>query len=115
MSKLQMTPEQERLAMESGLATAPAHDGAKGKNARLTVWFDEDKGEAYRLTPRGRKSNRLAGVVLHYAERPARTPTGGRYTRRGFTLRDVEGNVWYGSLGKDFPYRGLGTVRCRPA
>lgn len=46
----------------------------------------------------GPKAGAPYGVVLHFVEAPRKTPTGGRYTARQFTLRDPDGVLWWGSL-----------------
>lgn len=77
---------------------------------RLTVYFDADAVKAYTVTPKGRRSLHRAGTVLYYVEAPRKTPTGGRYVARQFTLRTPDGKKWWGTLKKN-----SSIVRCRPA
>lgn len=77
---------------------------------RITVRirFENEVPVAY--LPRGRNARLPFGRITHYVERPGKTPTGGRYTSRKFTLRAPGGRVWYGTMKKDSDI-----VRCRPA
>lgn len=77
------------------------------KDDRLVVRFDTDNAQA--LIARGPNAGKPIGVVLHYIETPAKTPSGGKYTRRQFTLRTPDGRKWVGTLKKD-----SNIVRCRP-
>ena len=90
---MNMTKEQEKLAKQ---LFAPAADPREGKT-RLTVRFrwDGDAPRVYRPT-KGRRVK--AGVVTHYIEAPAKTPSGGRWTRRAMTVRTADGRKWYGTL-----------------
>ncbi len=80
----------------------------RDSSRRLTVRFDTDRVEA--LVARGRNAGQKIGTVLHYVEEPRKTPTGGRYTARQFTLRTPGGDLWFGTLPKDSDI-----VKLRPA
>jgi hypothetical protein len=61
--------------------------------------FELYKGDSKRNTP----GNRLEGatVTRYIVDEGARTPTGGKYTRRGITVRTRDGRTWYGTIRKD--------------
>lgn len=70
---------------------------------RLTIRVDTETLNLYRVPPSGKRSStRLKGaVVLQYVERPAQTPSGGRYTARRMTIRTADGSRWVGTMRKD--------------
>jgi hypothetical protein len=91
--KMKMTKEQNKLAKE---LFAPTADPREGKT-RLTVRFlmEGDRLSVVRPTM-GRRVK--VGVVTHYVEKPAVTPTGGRYTKRAMTVKTKDGRKWFGTL-----------------
>jgi hypothetical protein len=88
---IQMTKEQEKLAKQ---LFSPTADPREGKT-RLTVRFLADEIAVVRPN-RGRRVK--AGVVLHYVEKPAVTPSGGKYIRRAMTVKTSDGRKWFGTL-----------------
>lgn len=80
--------------------------------SHLLVHFDAEKAEAY--VPRGRNRGKRLGSVVHFVERPRKTPTGGNYISRQFTLT-LFGTKWYGTCGKNMTPDGKYIVKCRPA
>ena len=88
---MNMTKEQEKLAQE---LFAPTADPREGKT-RLTVRFIRDEVAVVKPS-RGRRVK--AGTVLHYVEKPAVTPTGGRYQKRAMTVKTKDGRKWYGTM-----------------
>lgn len=91
-----LTDEQKSQLVE---LFSPEEDKREGKT-RLTVRFDPATLSVYRGDSKYRTAGtKLRGAtVLRYVEEPARTPTGGRYTRRGITVRTSDGRRWYGTL-----------------
>lgn len=78
------------------------------KDERILVRFDVDKVEAQ--VPRGPNAGKRIGTVTHFVERPAETPTGGKYTSRKFRVTMPGGRVWYGTVKK-----GTNLVKLRPS
>lgn len=72
-------------------------DPREGKT-RLTVRFRNVEGEPLGVYRPGKGRRVKAGIVLHYVEAPAKTPTGGRYIRRAMTVRTPDGKRWWGTL-----------------
>lgn len=95
---IQMSPEQEKVAAEL-FATVPVVDSREGKT-RLTVRFDPENLRLYRSNPK-RRTPFPGLTLLRYQESPARTPSGGRYTRRALTVRTRDGRKWWGNVKKD--------------
>lgn len=81
---------------------------------RLLVAFDDMYGNAY--IPRGRNAGKVFGTVLEFIERPSKTPTGGQFISKRFTLRTPDGKKWYGTCSeKKKDSKGRYLVTCRPA
>lgn len=91
--KLKANPELNRQ-LAKVFATADS-----GSGDRLVVRFDPDTLGIWPATVRRRtRTNMLKGaLVTHYVSRPDKTPTGGRYQRRQFTVR-YKGAKWYGTV-----------------
>lgn len=75
---------------------------------RLVVRFDTVSARAF--IAQGPNKGKPIGTVLHYIETPRKTPTGGRYVAKQFTLRTPNGRKWFGTMKSDSDI-----VRCRPA
>lgn len=84
---------------------------ASERKDRLTVRFvvflpekGEPRFELYREgTKRNTPGNRLHGatVTRYIVDEGARTPTGGKYVRRGITVKTADSKTWYGTIRKD--------------
>lgn len=80
--------------------------------SHLLVHFDAEKAEAY--VPRGRNAGKRFGHIVHFIEKPRKTPTGGSYISRQFTLQ-VGATKWFGTCGKKMTPDGKKfVVKCRP-
>lgn len=90
---MEMTPEQEKLAVE--LFGTGNNDPREGED-RLTVRFDPDKLAVYRA--KGHRKPVPGLILLHYKETPSVTPTGGHYTARRLTVRTRDGKKWWGTV-----------------
>lgn len=88
--------------------TRSAPSSVKKATDRLTVRFDCHNVAA--LISRGPNAGKPIGTVLEYVEADRKTPTGGDYKSRKFTLRTPDGRKWYGTVPKDSDI-----VRCRLA
>lgn len=69
----------------------------------LTAGIEEPRRVEFKFDPQTLKftGKGSKGVtLLHYVDRPAKTPTGGRYTRRAMTIR-YSGEKWVGTMRKD--------------
>lgn len=99
---LQMTDEQHRIARS---LFSPV---VGSKDDRLFIRFNPRTGRISK--GEGRRWPLQGAVLLHYVEKPAVTPTGGRYTARRMTIRTADGRKWVGTMKK-----GTDSVKLRPA
>lgn len=100
----EMTDAEQELAAN----LFEVNENAQDKDGvRLTVRFDTETLKVYHANMRreGKRQYKrpYRGVtVLRYVETEgARTPTGGKYTRRNVLLRLPDGQKWMGTLRKD--------------
>lgn len=92
--------EEEKETAATLFASAP--DKREGKT-RLTVRFSPNTHKFYyhydgkdgKPAPMVKRVNI---TLLRYEEKPALTPTGGRYIRRSLIARTKDGRKWYGTL-----------------
>lgn len=99
-----LTKDEETLAAE--LFKVADVDPREGKTL-LTVRFDPTRPDVVFYGPHLRRNKivyRGATVLRYMEDASARTPTGGRYTRRQLTVR-VDGRTWQGYL----PHERRGT------
>jgi hypothetical protein len=86
---------------------------ASEKKDRLTVRFvaipDENEQGEWRFflykgdSKRNSPGNIVPGatVTRYIVDEAARTPSGGKYTRRGITVRTQDGRTWYGTVRRE--------------
>lgn len=85
--------------LTEGTELSPTAPG-KPEDARLHIRFNHETQTVYRAN--GKHRVLLPGaIVLHYVEKPAKTPTGGRYVKRAMTIRTKDGRKWVGTMRKD--------------
>jgi hypothetical protein len=91
-----------KRVIEAWLSSVFESEMDKGKR-RKEIYFNPDTLDAWpaELPPKGRRKTNRIGQVLHFVENPAaRTPTGGKYIARRFTIR-IDGERWVGTMKKD--------------
>jgi len=98
----EMTTEETKVA-EVLFSSAPVTESKspRPRADRLVVRFDPQTLTLYPGDAVRRRYPLRGALVLQYKEGPARTPTGGVYTRRGLTVRTKDGKRWYGTVKND--------------